>query len=222
MKPGTVRPHPPMNTTRMASPFLQASGWRNSEREIEGSSWKDGEEVRTEGRRVGACVGLTGACCRRGAGRSPGSPPPTPSLSLGAPWSPGSRTPEPCPPLCRRGAPLPGHLLAAWLISILRVKGRGNNRDSSWPLSDFGLELHPPPRTRYRPAGRSPHPGLPAHPRESGAPDPGLGHGIQNLPGPLPPDFPPGTQGDPQRNPVRRRRRVWKPKRLITGLLTLD
>ena len=179
--------------------------------------------MRTEGRRVGACAGLTGACCRPGAGRSPGSPPPTPSLSLGAPWSAGSRTPAPSPPLCRRGAPLPGHLLAAWLISILRVKGRGNHRDSPRPLSDFGLEP-PTPHLALGAAqpGRGPHPGLPAHSPESGGPGPGSGHGIQNLPGPLPADLPPGTQGAPQRNPVRRRRRVWKPKRPIPGLLTLD
>ena len=207
-KPGTVRPHPPVITTRMESPFCKLLG---------------GGTGRLRGA-VGGWRGLTGACCRPGAGRSPGSPPPTPSLSLGAPWSPWSRTPEPCPPLCRRAAPLPSHLLAAWLISILRVKGRGNKRASLWPLSDFGLGTPPTPYLALgaAPLGPSPHPGLPAHPRESGAPDPGLGHGIQNLPGPLSPDFPPGTQGDPQRNPVRRRRRVWKPKRLITGLLTLD
>lgn len=50
-----------------------------------------GGEVGTKGRRRAACLGLTGACCRPGAGRRPGSPPPKSSPSRDAPWPPGSR-----------------------------------------------------------------------------------------------------------------------------------
>lgn len=49
-----------------------------------------GGEVEAEGRRRAACLGLTGACCRPGAGRRLGSPPTRSSPSLDAPWQPGS------------------------------------------------------------------------------------------------------------------------------------
>lgn len=48
------------------------------------------EKVKTEDRRRGACLGLTGACCRRGAGMRLGSPPPNSSLSRDVPWFPKS------------------------------------------------------------------------------------------------------------------------------------
>lgn len=41
------------------------------------------------GQEEGGVPGLTGACCRRGAGRRPGSPPPKSSLSQDAPWLSG-------------------------------------------------------------------------------------------------------------------------------------
>ena len=89
--------------------------------------------MRVEGRRTGASLGLTGACCRPGAGRRPGSPLPKSSPSRDAPWQPGS-------PIWNRVHPA-------------GIGGARLRPAAHWPHcspasrgSKGGIPSHPPPR----------------------------------------------------------------------------
>lgn len=138
----------------------------------EGADGGGGGEDRA---REEGCLALTGACCRPGAGRRPGSPPPKCALSPAAPCLPGAQLPAVS---CgrRRGAVPPSRLLAAWLISIPWVKGRGNPQGTEVAVvgTPAVAPVHPwskSPRTttsqvpaRHRLARRRTHVGgRPAH-----------------------------------------------------------
>lgn len=113
------------------------------------------------------------------------------------------------------------------LISIPGVKGRGNHGvragdPRGGPCQPLvRVPRHRPPPTASPPGTCSALPhiwGRSARPLGGWEPETGVRHRIENLPGPLSPDFPPG----PQRNTVVESRRDWKPKRLSPGELALD